>query len=98
MPADKSGVELLSDAVAVRFNRLIKSVLEGDLKGNSFQAWEWEILLDVQRCELPSAEFRRAIRRYQRYANRCLYKGAPAPPTLSEYFEHSRYSRLARLH
>ena len=91
-------MELLADAVAVRFNRLIKCVLEGNLKGNSFQPWEMEILLDVQRCELPYAEFRRAILRYQRHANRRLFDGAPLPPTLSEYLRHCQTPRFTRLH
>jgi hypothetical protein len=91
-------VELLSDAVAVRFNRLIRSVLDGDLKGNSFQPWELEIILDLERWPLPQAEFRRAILRYQRYGNRCLCKGAAVPQTISDYFQHVRSWATARLH
>jgi hypothetical protein len=91
-------MELLPDEVAGRFNRLMDCVLQGELKGNSLQPWELEILLDVQSCELPYAEFRRAIQRYQRYANRRLCNGAPAPPTLSEYLQQCQESRTARLH
>ena len=91
-------MELQADAVAVRFNRLIKYLLEGDLKRNSFQSWEIQILLDVQRCRLPNARFRRVILRYQRYVNRRLFHGAPAPPTLSEYLQHCQESRPAPLH
>jgi len=96
--ADKHAVELLSDGVAMRFNRLMKCVLEGDLNGNAFQEWEIEILLDIQRCELPYAEFRRAIQRYRRYANRQLLNGAPMPPTFSEYVSHCQTLRISRLH
>ena len=90
-------MEFSGDAVAVRFNRLIDGVLGGSMRGNAFQPWEVEILLDVQRCGLPATGFRRVMLRYRRFANRRLYDGAPLPPMLSEYLTHCRNVRPAKL-
>lgn len=85
-----------ADAVAARFNRLMKCILEGDLQVNSFQPWEIAILLDVQGCTLPYADRRRTLQRYQRHANRRLADGTPLPPTLTEYLTHCRLRSALR--
>ena len=49
-----------------RFKRLLGEVIRGESIRNSFQAWEIEILLDLEACELDSRRRVEILRQYQR--------------------------------
>ncbi|MGH9627402.1 MAG: hypothetical protein ACRD7E_03440 [Bryobacteraceae bacterium] len=70
---------------ATRFNHLLQDLLGGTLKRNCFQAWEIELLLDIQSCALTRSSRRQVLRRYQKAVNRQFDKGAGRPFTLSDY-------------
>ena len=74
-----------SSQLLARFNRLMRDLENGLASRNSFQPWEVELLLDMQSCELPAANRRRLLRRYQTAAARSLECGAALPLKLSEY-------------
>ncbi len=78
--------------LVLRFKHLMREVESGVMVRNSFLAWEVELLLDIQQCEVR-ANRRRLLRRYQRAAVRSLEMGAPRPLKLSEYMARSRARR-----
>ena len=73
------------EAVLYRFNRLIRELLQGVIKRNTFRPWEIEILLDIDSCELNGSNRRETLRRYQRAVQRQIENGARTPMKLSEY-------------
>ena len=62
-----------------RFRRLIGELLRGEMNRNSFEAWEIEILLDFESCQLPSRRRLEILRQYQKAVERQLETG-PGPP------------------
>jgi hypothetical protein len=54
------------ELIANRFNRLVKELLLGEIRRNSFQPWEVHLLLDLQACRLTRSRRDEALRRYQR--------------------------------
>jgi len=79
-----------------QFNKLITELLRGKLQRNTFQAWEIEILLDIEACNLRDSNRRETLRRYQKAANRHLEKGGTHLLKLSEYLEKNRRAAEAR--
>ena len=77
--------ELNSEAVLLRFNKLIQELLRGTIKRNCFRPWEIELLLDIEACNLRGSNRRETLRRYQKAVQRQMEKGAPMPMTMSEY-------------
>ena len=43
-----------TDEILLRFNRLIRELLKGGTRRETFQPWEVELLLDMQSCRIPS--------------------------------------------
>ena len=78
--------------LVVRFKRLMREVESGVIARNSFHAWEVELLVDLEQCELR-ANRRRLLRRYQKAAVRGLETGAVRPLKLSEYLARTRSRR-----
>jgi len=68
-----------------RFNRLIKEILQGEVRRTTFQPWEVGFLVDLQSCKLPRSRLHEALRRYQRRVQRQLEHGEIPPIKLSEY-------------
>jgi hypothetical protein len=68
-----------------QFNRLIGDLLRGNLRRNTFQPWEIEILLDIESCDIGEVNRRQLLKRYQKAANRYVERGGRTLLKLSEY-------------
>lgn len=77
-------------AVLSRFNRLMRDIEDGEITRTCFRAWEVELLLDIQTCDLPPANRGRILQRYRRAVQRRLEQGSPRPLMLSEYLARLR--------
>jgi hypothetical protein len=83
-------------AVLSRFNRLMRDIENGEITRTCFRAWEVELLLDIQACDLPPADRRRILQRYRKAVQRRLEQGLGRPLKLSEYLARLR-SRAAAM-
>jgi hypothetical protein len=79
-----------SDEILLRFNRLIRELLQGKTSRQSFQPWEVELLLDIENCEIKESARERVIRRYQRAVQRQIERGGTVPMKLSEFLASTR--------
>jgi hypothetical protein len=79
-----------SEVILNRFNKLMQELIRGNLTRNTFQAWEIEILLDIEACQLREVVRRETLRRYQKAVQRSMEKGAPRPFPLSEYLSNKK--------
>lgn len=84
-----------SELVLAQFNKLIQELLRGNLNRNTFRPWEVELLLDIENCQLKDSKRRETLRRYQRFVQRQMEKGAPGPIKLSEYLARLKAKREA---
>ncbi|MDX2152690.1 MAG: hypothetical protein SFV54_18255 [Bryobacteraceae bacterium] len=82
-----------SELVRAQFNRLVQELLRGKLQRNTFQPWEIELLLDIERCALRPSARRDALKRYQKAVERQMERGGAMPMKLSEYLERRRAKR-----
>jgi hypothetical protein len=71
--------------MANRFNRLVKEILQGEVRRNTFQPWEVYLLLDLEACRLTRSRREDALRRYQRAVQRQLERGELPPVRFSDY-------------
>ena len=70
-----------------QFNRLMKELMDGNCSRNVFRAWEIELFLNIESCEIAPTSRREVLRRYQKAAQRHIEKGSRLPLKLSEYLE-----------
>jgi len=68
-----------------RFNRLVKEILNGDLRRTCFQPWEVDLLVDLQECGLTRSRRDEALRRYQRAVQHQLERGEIPPIKFSGF-------------
>lgn len=74
------------DEVIARFQRLIRELLKGEIKRNTFRPWEIELLLDIESCNLRLPSRENVLRRYERAVVRQLERGtARLPMKLSQF-------------
>jgi hypothetical protein len=85
-----------SDAILAQFNLLMDELLRGGLRRGRFQAWEMDILLDIESCPLGGAAKREVLGEYQSAVQAELEKGAPLPLRFSEYWERRGASTTQR--
>ncbi len=78
-----------SEAVSIRFNRLIQGLMCGKLNRNSFDRWEVDLMLDLEHCVMRPSAKRRTLLRYQKAVTRQLESGATQPFRLSEYMRRN---------
>ena len=67
-----------------RFKRLIGELILGETTRNTFEAWEIDLLLDFEDCQLPLRRVE-ILRQYQRAVERQLESG-PGPPMKLSHF------------
>ena len=79
-----------SEVVLAQFNRLVQELLRGSMNRNTFRAWEIELLLDMQACDLQEGGRKELLKRYQKAVQKQMDKGAPMPMRLSEYLAAQR--------
>jgi len=70
-----------------RFNKLMGEVTRGSLTRNSFQPWEFEILLDMDHCEFDPRRRLEILRQYQRAVAKQMERGPGPPMKLSQFLE-----------
>jgi hypothetical protein len=73
------------ELMANRFNRLVKELLEGEVRRTSFQPWEVHLLLDLQDCRLTRSRRDEALRRYQRVVQKQLERGELPPVKFADF-------------
>ena len=81
-----------SEAVCIRFNRLVQNLLQGKLDRNAFDRWEIDLFIDIENCAMLPGQKRRALMRYQKAVTRQLQNGAQLPFRLSEYLRRNGLS------
>ena len=70
-----------------RFNRLMRELMRGAIARNTFEAWEIDLLLDLETCQLERRRRWDILRQYQRAVERQLQNGPGPPMKLSEFLE-----------
>ncbi len=73
------------ELMANRFKRLVKELLQGEVRRTCFQPWEVHLLLDLQDCRLTRSRREDALRRYQRVVERQLERGELPPVRFAEF-------------
>ena len=71
--------------MANRFNRLIKELLNGEVRRNCFQPFEVDLLVDLQECRMTRSRRDEFLRRYQRVVQRQLERGELPPVRFSDF-------------
>ena len=79
-----------------RFRRLIGELLNGEMKRNSFEPWEIELLLDFDTCQLPSRRRLEILQQYQKAVQRQMDSG-PGPPMKLSHFLVLREQRRSAI-
>jgi len=68
-----------------RFRKLLAEVMRGQTARNSFNAWEIELMLDMQTCELEPRRRTEILKQYQRAVEKQLAVGPGPPMKLSDF-------------
>jgi hypothetical protein len=68
-----------------RFNRLMKEILNGEVRRTCFQPWEVDLLVDLEACRLTRSRREELLRRYQRAVQHQLERGEIPPIKLSDF-------------
>lgn len=86
-PADSLGMVDPPDLelMANRFVRLVRELLQGKVRRNTFEPWEVRLLLDLDACGLTRSRRDEALRRYQRVVERQLEQGELPPVTFADF-------------
>ena len=79
-----------SDEILLRFNRLIREVLQGRTRRETFHSWEVELLLDIENCQIKESAREGVLRRYQQAVQRQIRRGRTVPMKLSEFLAPRR--------
>ncbi|MGA2742731.1 MAG: hypothetical protein ABSG65_35490 [Bryobacteraceae bacterium] len=82
------------ELMANRFNRLVKELLDGQIRRTSFQPWEVHMLLDLEACRLTPSRRDEALRRYQRAVQKQLDRRQVPPVRFADFLGH-RARKLA---
>jgi hypothetical protein len=78
------------------FNKLMVEVMRGSITRNSFRPWEFEILLDMDRCQFDGHRRLEILRQYQRAVGKQMQLGPGPPMKLSQFLEIRARKREAR--
>jgi len=76
---------VLLELMLNRFRRLIGEVQRGTITRNDFQAWEVDLLLDFESCQLDQRRRAEILRQYERAVERQMEAGPGPPMKLSEF-------------
>jgi hypothetical protein len=68
-----------------RFNKLLAEVMRGPVTRNSFQPWEFQILLDLEHCQIERRRRLEILRQYQRAVAKQMERGPGPPMKLSQF-------------
>ena len=73
------------ELMANRFARLVKEVLQGQVRRTCFQPWEVHFLIDLQDCLLTRSRREDALRRYERVVRQQLERGELPPVRFADF-------------
>jgi hypothetical protein len=73
------------ELMANRFDRLVKELLQGEVRRTCFQPWEVHLLLDLQECRLTRSRRDETLRRYQKVVHRQVERGELPPVRFSNF-------------
>ena len=79
-----------SEDLLSQFNRLIRELMRGKFNRNTFQAWEIELLLDIENCHIKEPARENVLLRYQKAVQRQMLRGVVTPMKLSEFLDKTR--------
>jgi hypothetical protein len=91
---DLSDVEPDIELMANRFNRLVKELLQGEVRRTSFQPWEVHLLLDLESCRLTRSRRDEALRRYQRAVEKQLGRRQVPPIRFVEFVGRRKHGPI----
>ena len=80
-----------------RFRRLFGELMRGQITRNNFMAWEVDLLLDFEACDLPARRRTDILRQYLRAVERQLESGPGPPMRLSHFLVQRERRRVERL-
>ncbi|MCX6610180.1 MAG: hypothetical protein NTW74_04950 [Acidobacteria bacterium] len=83
------------EIVHAQFNRLMNELIKGAINRNTFQAWEIELMLDIQAADFGDTPQKEMLKRYQKAVQRSYDKGVKMPIKLSEYIDSLKTRRVA---
>jgi hypothetical protein len=85
------------ELMANRFNRLVKELLQGEVRRTSFQPWEVHLLLDLEACRLTRSRRDEALLRYQRAVQKQLSRREVPPVRFVDFLgRRTRQQALLR--
>ena len=73
------------ELMANRFSRLVKEILQGEVRRTCFQPWEVRFLLDIADCRMTSSRRNEALRRYLRVVVRQVERGELPPVRFADF-------------
>jgi hypothetical protein len=73
------------ELVLTRFHRLVKEILQGEVRRTTFQAWEVGFLIDLQACTLIRSRREDALRKYERVVHKQIEHRQMPPIGFSEF-------------
>jgi hypothetical protein len=76
---------VLLELMLNRFRRLIGELQRGAITRNDFQAWEVDLLVDFESCQLDQRRRAEILRQYERAVERQMETGPGPPMKLSEF-------------
>ena len=76
---------VLLELMLNRFRRLMAELQRGTITRNDFQAWEVDLLVDFESCQLDPRRRAEILRQYERAVERQLETGPGPPMKLSEF-------------
>ena len=82
----------------IRFNKLMTELMKGRIQRTTFHAWEVEILLDIESCELREANRHELLRRYHKAVNRFVERGGRDILKFSDYRAKKHLEPLVAMH
>jgi len=76
---------VLLELMLNRFRRLIGELQRGTITRNDFHAWEVDLLVDFESCQLDQRRRAEILRQYERAVERQMETGPGPPMKLSEF-------------
>ena len=83
------------ELMANRFNRLVKELLQGEVRRTSFQPWEVDLLLDLEACRLTRSRRDEALLRYQRAVQKQLDRREVPPVRFVDFVGRRKRAQVA---
>lgn len=74
-------------------HQLVRDIIGGAVRRNTFTQWELELLLDLQTCQIRKGSRPELLRRYVRAVQQHFAQGAMAPLRLAAFLDQENQRR-----